>query len=565
MRHFMKSFSRKDLYVILICFFSYLLLAKQSLPLSNDDFAYRFHQSTGKMISSFAELIQSNIFGFTHVNGRFLAHVFIQSILGWDLFGFYHIASAGAFVLLLSSILYLVRRTKNNSGDFVFVLFFFLLFYPLMASTCYGTVCLTVNYLWTAAIYTFFLSMYFHIKDDDTYYSVWKNILLFIFGLVCGSWQESFGIGIGGAICLYHIAHLRTTKKSVFYLIIGFGLGLMVLLFAPGNFARVGIENEGYIGLSNLVYQIVQLCKHNLFVDIWIILGVISIVMDFFKKNRFAFIKNNWLFFLASTITLLLTIYTLAFGMMQGVWQLTLLAVVDVVLTMRFFQSYFSAIFESEVIYVLVVVSMSVFMGAIYGYRSVLRTEKQSFVNEFYSHKSDTVYDGRLQYAIMNEIPSSSEFMYERICDMYCSFYNESTLSLMSLYHTDGQEVFGTILLPEPKELIIAQCTERNRIAENVYLTPLQYYVVKVSKEEADDKSSLVLELEKKSKLYRLLDRLRNKEYIEQFPLCEMKIIEDQDYIYAIKTLDWWQYHKKSVVNVVFKKEDNSCYDDCIN
>ena len=161
MRQFVKSLTRKDFYVILICFFSYLLLAKQSLPLSNDDFAYRFNQSTGSIISSFAELIQSNMYGYAHLNGRFLVHVFIQSILAWDLFSFFYIASAVAFVLLLCSILYLVRRTKNTTGDLVFVLFFFLLFYPLMASTCYGTVCLTVNYLWTAAISTFFLSMYF--------------------------------------------------------------------------------------------------------------------------------------------------------------------------------------------------------------------------------------------------------------------------------------------------------------------------------------------------------------------------------------------------------------------
>ncbi len=561
----MKSLTRKDIYVILFCFFSYLLLAKQSLFLSNDDFAYRFHQSTGNVISSFAELIQSNLSGYTNVNGRFLVHVFAQCILAWDLFGFFHIASACAYVLLLCSILYLVRRTKNNSGDLVFVLFFFLLFYPLMASTCYGTVCLTVNYLWSAAIYTFFLSMYFHIKDDDTHYSVGQNILLLIFGLVCGSWQESFGIGIGGAICLYHIAHLRTTKKSVFFLIIGFGIGLMILLFAPGNFARVRSENEGFIGLSNLMYQIVQLCKHNLFVDIWIIIGIISIVIDYFKKNNFAFVKSNWMFFLVGTLTLLLTIYTLAFGMMQGVWQLTFLAIVDVVLTMRFFQTYFSTIIESEIIYVIVVVSMSVFMGVVYGYRSVLRSEKQSFVNDFCSRKSDTIYDGQLQYTIMNEIPSSSEFMYEKICDMYCSFYNNSTLPLMSRYYTYGQEVFGTTLLPEPKELIIAHCTERNRIDENVYLTPLQYYVVRVPKEKAYDNCTLVFTLEKKSKLFRVLDNLRNKEYIEHFSLCELKTVEDHDYLYAVKTLGWWHYHKMNVVNAVLKKEDNSCHNDCIN
>lgn len=553
MKHFIKSINKVDLFVLLFCFIAYWLLAGQSLPLSADDFYYRFHQATGKSIHSLSELIQSNVFLYTHVNGRFLAHVFIQLFLAWDLYVVFNVASGCAFLLLFCSILYLVRREKKTYGDLVYVLFFIILFYPLMASTCYGSVALTVNYLWSAAIYTFFLSVYFHIKDDDVKYSLWQNLLLFVFGLLCGSWQESFGIGIGGAICLYHLAQLRSTKKSVFYLIIGFGIGLTLLVFAPGNFVRIGIENEGYKGVGNLIYQIVQLCKHNLFVDVWIFIGIFSLAIDFIKKDKFAFVKNNWLYFLTCTIAFLFTIYTLAFGMMQGTWQLTILAIMDVILTVKFLQKYVPRLFESKWVCITVVVIICVLFGDIYGYRNVIKTEKQSFVEDFYMHKSDTAYDGKLQYAIMHSIPSYNEFIYERVCDMYCGFYDERTLFYMSRYQTYGQEEHEVALWPEPSETIIAHCTKESQISKNVYLTPLKYYVVRIPKQEANSNCSLVFELEKRNIINRTMDKMRNKQYVEAFPIMSLKTIEDNGYVYAIKTLDWWHYHKMNVTHATYK------------
>ena len=553
MRHFIKSITRVDLFVLLLCFLSYLLLACQSLPLSADDFYYRFNQATGDQINSFSDLIQSNVFGYENVNGRFLVHVFVQSIMAWDLHGFFYIASACALLLLFSSILYLVRREKKTEKDLVYVLFFLIIFYPLMASTCYGTVALTVNYLWSAAIYTFFIAVYCHVKDDCVNYSIGQNILLFIFGLLCGSWQESFGIGIGGAICLYHLLNLRSTKKSVYYLIIGFGIGLSILVFAPGNFVRIGIENEGYRGVGHLTYQIVQLCKHNLFVGLWVVIGILSMVIDFVKKDKFAFVRNNWLYFLVCAITILFTVYTLAFGMMQGTWQLTVLAIMDVILMYKFLQIYIPQFLQSNLVCTIVIIFMCALMGVVYGYRDVIKTEKRLFIEDFYTQKSDTAYDGKLQYAVMHSIPSHNEFIYEKVCDMYCSFYDEHTLSCMSRYHTCGEEVWGTLLLPEPPKTIIAHCTKDNQINDNVYLTPLEYYVVKISKQDVNPNCLLVLKLEKKAAFYRILDKMRNKQYIESIPIGSLKTIEDSDYIYAVKTLDWWHYHKMKVVRAAFQ------------
>ena len=78
MKNLFKIFNGKDIFVLLVIFCSYLLLAQQSYPLSNDDFGYRFHQETNQVITSIGELITSNTYGYLHVNGRFLVHIFIQ-------------------------------------------------------------------------------------------------------------------------------------------------------------------------------------------------------------------------------------------------------------------------------------------------------------------------------------------------------------------------------------------------------------------------------------------------------------------------------------------------------
>lgn len=550
MRNFFHTFTRRDVLALIISACVYILLASQSLPLSDDDFGYRFHQATGEVISSFSDLFSSNAYGYTHVNGRFLAHVFIQLFLAWDLHWLFILASACAFILLISSLLYIFKRNylspfTIHQSSLICVLFFLIAFWPLMATSCYGSVAMNINYLWTAAISTFFLSIYLHVSEDSPTYSTWKNIALFIFGLICGSWQESFGIGIGGAICLYHLFNLRRTNKSTYYLIIGYGIGLCLLIFAPGNLNRASIEGVGgFIEFNNLIYKTIQLCKHNLFVDAWLGIGLLSLIIDATKKNHFAFIKSNWLFFLSAIITFLFTLYTIAMGMYQGTWQLTILGVLDTILTINFLLTYLPNMMESKITQSLAVIAMCIFMVVTYGYRHVLKVEKQAFIEDFLTQQSDTAYDGRLQYVIQHTIPSYSNFIYEHTCDMYCCFYDEGTLPKMSKFYTYGAASWGTTLLPERKENIIANCTEANQVSENVYLAPLKYYIVRIPKEKDFSDLSLRLELDK---------RCSNKKESYATSISSLHRVEDADYIYAVRTTDWWNFHLYQVMSAVLK------------
>ncbi len=542
MNEFIKSLSKKDFVGIAICFCLYLLLAFQSYPLSGDDFTYRFNQANGEVLSSFGEVLRSNAYGYMNVNGRFLVHVCIQTILAWDLYTLFLCLSGLAYVVLLCSLLYLIRGTQQSKGDLVYLVLGLILFWPLMATSFYGTVCMTINYLWSAAIYMFFLAIYFHVKDDTIDLPLWKLIILFLFGLLCGGWQESFGIGIGGAICLYHLFNLRRTNNSTYALIIGFGIGLCISIFAPGNFVRIDSESEGAIGISGFIYNAIQLCKHNFFVDVWIVIGLLSAIIDAIRKNYFAFIKSNWLFFLSASLAFAFSLYTIAMSMMQGTWQLTIIGLIDAILMLKFLKTYLPRIYQSKSVAIIVFALMSVFVGLVYGYRHVLKIEKQAFVHEFLTQKSDTAYDGRLQYTIQHVIPTTHEFLYEHVCDMYCSFYNVNTLTELSRSYTCGVESWGTTILPEHVENIIANCTESNEVAPNVYYAPLHYYIVRVNKKNREN-LSLMFNVTKKE--------IRTKHYIESYPIQSLKYVEDTDYIYGVKTLNWWHYHHCIITNAL--------------
>ena len=161
-------------------------------------------------------------------------------------------------------------------------------------------------------------------------------------------------------------------------------------------------------------------------------------------------------------------------------------------------------------------------------------------MHEFLTQKSDTAYDGRLQYTIQHIIPSRNEFMYEHVCDMYCSFYNETTIHNLSRYATNGAETWGTTIMPKHAESIIANCVASNEISPNVYLAPLQYYIVRVCKEDVAN-TSLVLNVKKKE--------IRTKQFTESYPITTLKCVEDDTYIYGVKTLDWWHYHHCDITN----------------
>ena len=555
MKHFFKSFSKYDWCILALCYVVYLMLSFQSPFISSDDYVFHFHQGTNDTIQSVSDLITSNIYGYTHYNGRFLVHCIVQTLviipggvyLFWALSGL-------AFVLLLMALTYICRRTNEQLNiSPLLILLSLLLFLPLSATLCWGMVAMTVNYMWSAAIYTLFLAIYLHVTEDKIQYNTWQNVLLCLFAIVCGSWQESYCIGIAGALAIYHLIHIRELRGSKAWMVLGFGLGAAILVFAPGNYMRAGVEGDEFIGGGGLLYNTIQLLKHNIFVDVWLIVGAISIVIDYIKNKKFIFIRENWVFFASGTIALLFTLFTISKGMMQGIWQLTILGAWDAILVVRFAAAYMPKLVANRYCKYVCGVLLLLILCPTYYYRSIVKAEYDKFEQSIYAQPNDTIYDGAIQHVVADKIPQN-DFMFEKICPMYFDFYDIKTIQNMTRAYTDGASSWGQYILPEREEDIIARCIPENALNEEqtLYIAPYGYYIIRYAKDS--DISNMALQLVSSSRgLYgRISDAIRHRQYKqkEDASLSYMQFVSDDVYNYYIYRLNWWDYHKLNVKSV---------------
>ena len=554
MRHFIRFFNWKDYAFALISMIAYYLLMLQSYPISGDDLVFRFHQETMEPLLGFSDVLQSNIWNYFHSNGRFVVHCLVQFFLSYGSYIPFYICSSIIFGILLSSMTYLIRRnSKCIDGDMCYIVATIVCVLPLSATLLYGTVAMTINYMWSAAIYALFLCVYLHIKNDDVEYYWWQNILLVIFGLLCGSWQESFGIGVAGALCIYHLINIKNTRGSLLYLLIAFGIGTAILVFAPSNFIRATSGDTSAINLSSFIYQLTQLVKYNLFVICWIAIGVVSIIIDLRRSSKIHFVVDNWLYFVSGWITILFTLFTLYRGVYQGKWQLTILSIWDVILLIRFFAYYYGNIMNK--IAKIIIPIMGILLVWLYSFsyfhRNTMKNEMFEFTNYFIHNQPDTIYDGKIHETVMNKLPNH-QFLFEKIAPMYIVWYNIEIFNRMARFYTKGENVWGNSILPEPIDSIAQHCIDDGIVS----IAPNCYMVVRFPKDSVLMNKSMKVYYKSKYPIDILKDKLRNRdERILTYKLNSLLCVEDDKYLYYIKYIDWWVYHNKRLMRVTIAND----------
>lgn len=558
MRHFFKTFTWRDYLLVAICSIVYLCLVEQGVPFSYDEFHYRFnvnHSGAWQSIESFGEVFESNVAGYIKTNGRFLVHCFVQYFQSIGGAISYYIMSSLVFGLLLLSMIYMVRRNMSElRGDKLYVLYGLSYFMPLMGTLCYGTVPMTVNYMWSAAIYTFLLCIYIHIKNDNIQYSLWQNIIILIFGIICGSWQESFSIGIIGAMGLYHVFNWRNTSKTMRYLLIGLCIGAAILVLAPGNFVRLGrgVNYDASLGLFFI--RLKQIVQNELFVTFWLIIGVISIIIDLIKYRKIHFIRDNWLLYASGLIAFVFTLYTLYKGVYQGVWQMTILSIWDTILAIRFMNFYFGGFlnkFTKYIIPILIIVLISTYM-IVHHYRQIVQHDMQEFTEECIQNKPDTVYTSTLEHTIM-KVPGS-KYLYPKIAPMYISYIDPRLCNYMGRFYSYGKESWGKTVLFEPIEKLDEICIQ-NGVP---YISPDKSYVVTRFHKDSVPEDFMYVTHYKLKTTYELLtgevDPNNNKKTLRNwYSKKYIKPIITDEYEYYIRVIGRPYFHNKNIQKIVLE------------
>lgn len=288
----MNSFCRKHCNVYNIVFWALIVfqfciffILTNFSPMANDEYAYSCVFWTSQRITNLSDIINSMQNLYMGWSGRIIYNgLFLQSLL---FFGKTFIALVSAFTFSLLGLLIFQFngiRTSFTKKDFILCALFYAVIWfalPDFASILWITG--ASNYLWPFIfLFLFVLPFIYNMKQIRAKSTVFPYIypaVAFIAGL---STEIFFTLGGVAALLLLIISKKRKIQipKHLWIGFILFIAGAVILLAAPGNFARAAAHNSTL--WTNLLTAVVILYKNYLFQIVFIFAAIIIL----FVVNR---------------------------------------------------------------------------------------------------------------------------------------------------------------------------------------------------------------------------------------------------------------------------------------
>lgn len=467
------NFKKSDYIFLLIVFIGFYLLYRFSIS-TNDDNVYLFIAGMsggvdGQYIpvDSFKDAVLSQKYDYMYANGRVIIHALTSYFLGVVGLDIFRILNSIVFVLLLLGLIKLLRSEFGyNRTDKYIILFLLFFLMPDIKGIFLGHVAFVMNYLWTACAIVYFIILYRKIKYSVQFKTI-VNILLFIVGLLIGSLQESFSIGISGALFIYYCFNFKEFKGSIIWLVIGFWIGTCIVTLAPGNFLKlesypIGRRFDGLIKyVSNLGYLI---CNSKLSV-ISIILMIITYLSN---KNEFKnFIKKNQLFLLSNIFNGIIVIITYA-----GERQLTSIELFSLILIIKLLYINSAAAIERHTIIIntVIIISILCIYPFVYKYRKLNYNKYENFSNR-------PVIGGTI---VDKDYLSINKYLNDRSISKYYVGYTGTFINTewgQSLLRTKGRDLeYVKLILPIDK-YELEELFDKRGITEskNIYVNNEDY------------------------------------------------------------------------------------------
>lgn len=312
---------KKKLLFLMAIIVSWLLIFIFNVltPMMSDDL---FYSREVQMAGNFAEVVQQEYQQYMTWSGRSVCHLILRCFLMGNKMVF-NIFNSLVFVgLALLIYLNIEGRKKNDIPVYLLTNLLIWMFGVVFRQTVLWETG-ACNYLWGSAIILAFLTLYrSRLKKSDRLKKrvVWV-VLLFITGIIAGWCNENTsggGILMSLMLVVFWWYDNRDNKKPAFYMvagIVGQLTGFLFMIMAPGNVARVLVQEEEHTGLFALVsrFQKIILAIKNNFLILLIIILLLFIIVLYQKHN----LKNLWkdcrngilwlIAFLATCFALILT------------------------------------------------------------------------------------------------------------------------------------------------------------------------------------------------------------------------------------------------------------------
>ncbi len=195
------------------------------------------------------------------------------------------------------------RLTNNNIKNVIrYVLVFTLLFWflcPQPDQTLFW-ISGSITHFWANTLAFVFLWFFLWYKDEN--FSIVGKMGLFFMSIFAAA-EIIPCVSVCGALVVYYAFHFKSFKRNAVPLVVGFAIGSIILLFAPGNFERVSEASYKFSffdRIQELIYHPVrEIVKYK---ALWLFLIILVfgwiknkvIVKSWVKNNSFLLLSLGW-------------------------------------------------------------------------------------------------------------------------------------------------------------------------------------------------------------------------------------------------------------------------------
>lgn len=246
--------------ITIVCLFSFFYILNSLIPRAfGDDYLYAFVWQGHSMfipltedavrISSLKDIFVSQWSHYFTWSGRAVSHTIIQFFL-WLGKPVFNIFNAAVSVLLIMEIYWCAHKgkisTQFNAGMVCCIAFMLWAFTPGFSGV-FLWISGACNYLWTAVFLLAFLLPYirkYYAFEDKLTENDFFAFLMFLMGVIAGWSNENSICWIIMLLAVFLFVNRRRNvmESWMFAGLAGLIVGYALLMFAPGNIARLQVE-----------------------------------------------------------------------------------------------------------------------------------------------------------------------------------------------------------------------------------------------------------------------------------------------------------------------------------